>query len=154
MIGRDFFIAPQICCQRERHGSESCGWEICSDGLGREYIIYSFGIGEDATFEASLITHYGITVHAFVPTPKSIQRVERQGFPQRFRMHPFGLAETDGQIEFALPKNPEHVSGSIILTEHTGSEKISVEVKKLRNIMQENGHNRIDLLKMDIEGAE
>ena len=35
------------------------------------------------------------------------------------------------------------------------SEKyINVNVKKLRSIMNEYGHNNIDLLKMNIEGSE
>ena len=35
-----------------------------------------------------------------------------------------------------------------------GEKYIDVNVKKLRSIMNELGHTRIDLLKMDIEGSE
>jgi FkbM family methyltransferase len=154
ILGCGFFVTPQISCRREKHGSESCGWVICSDKICRDSVIYSFGIGEDASFEASLIARYGAEVRAFDPTPKSINWVEQQGFPSQFKMHPLGLAENNGQVEFALPNNPEHVSGSIIRAEHVGCEMIRIEVKRLKNIMQEQGHARIDLLKMDIEGAE
>lgn len=57
-------------------------------------------------------------------------------------------------IQFNPPENPVHVSYTIIDRPETKENAISVPVKKLKTMMYELGHNKIDILKMDIEGAE
>ena len=64
-----------------------------------------------------------------------------------------GIGSEEGIHKFYLPSNEEYVSCSLV--EGMKSKKyINVNVKKLRSIMNEYGHNKIDLLKMDIEGSE
>ena len=64
-----------------------------------------------------------------------------------------GIGTEDSIQKFYLPSNEEYVSCSLV--EGMKSEKyINVNVKKLRSIMNEYGHNNIDLLKMNIEGSE
>ena len=47
------------------------------------------------------------------------------------------------------------MSGSLIEQKNTDSQKVvQVEVKTLETIMTQLGHKHIDVLKMDIEGAE
>jgi FkbM family methyltransferase len=141
-----------------RLGTDYGGWAIDRDQpLGPDSVIYSFGVGEDASFDAELINRFGCTVHAFDPTPRSIQWAEAEKkagrLPAQFVMHGYGLAGHDGEITFFAPENPNHVSHTAI--ESAASDrKISVPVKRLGTVMRELGHNRIDLLKMDIEGSE
>src|SRR5438309_12554 len=52
------------------------------------------------------------------------------------------------------PENPEHISHTILNRPSTEEFAITVPVRKLSTIMGELGHNSIDILKMDIEGAE
>ena len=56
-------------------------------------------------------------------------------------------------MKFYVPKNPEHVSHSLVNLQKT-EDFISVKVKRLADIMKELGHQQVDLLKIDIEGAE
>jgi hypothetical protein len=60
---------------------------LCGPGcIGTEYggyfwtrpletssVVYSFGIGEDFSFEIGLAARYGVTVHMFDPTPRSFE---------------------------------------------------------------------------------
>ena len=56
---------------------------------------------------------------------------------------------------FFLPKNDRHVSGSTQTIKTISQEKkIKVHLKKISDIMNIYEHKKIDLLKIDIEGAE
>lgn len=154
LVGRDFYPGIDLRCPIRRFGSAYGGWNIVADRINKQSVVYSFGVGEDASFDNDLIDQPGVTVHAFDPTPKSIDWVKQQGFPDAFVMHEYGLADHDGEVTFCPPENPEHVSHTLLDRRSTNDRAISVPVKSLATIMAELGHERIDLMKMDIEGAE
>lgn len=153
-IGKEFIVRPDIICAKERFGLDYGGWDVVTKGIDANSIIYSFGVGEDASFDMALIDKFSLTVHAFDPTPKSIEWVGRQGFSDRFVMHEYGLAAFDGIVSFNPPENNDHVSHTLLDRSSTKAESISVPVKRLSTVMKELGHGKIDILKMDIEGAE
>lgn len=132
-------------------GSEYGGWSVYSERLNAQSIIYSFGVGEDISFDLELIHQHKCPVHAFDPTPRSIAWVKSQAFPAHFRLREYGIAAYDGTAQFFAPEDPAHVSCTML---PRPGETLSVAVKRLSTIMNELGHERIDLLKMDIEGAE
>ena len=84
-------------------GSGDGEWCLCADNIDSHSVIYSFGVGYDIGFELGLIRRLGCEVHAFDPTPLSIEWVARQGTPPRFHFHPFGIAGHDGTARFHLP---------------------------------------------------
>jgi len=153
-IGKDFLIKPDVSCSTKRLGSDYGGWNILEELLDCDSVVYSFGIGQDASFDRGLIDLFGVDVHAFDPTPGSIQWVAEQRFYEKFVMHNVGLAAFDGTVQFNPPANPDHISHSMLARPETESQAIEVPVQCLRTIMMELGHDRVDLLKMDIEGAE
>ena len=58
-------------------------------------------------------------------------------------------------IDFFLPNDINLISGSIIKQLNVNeAEKIIVEMKTWQDIFYSLGHNKIDIIKMDIEGAE
>jgi FkbM family methyltransferase len=117
-------------------------------------VVYSFGIGEDASWDLGLICAKGCVIHGFDPTPKSLKWVENHVNEPRFVMYPHALADFDGSLDLWLPANPDHVSASIRQSSGTSDEKITVPCEKLSSIIKRLGHERVDVLKMDIEGAE
>ncbi len=153
-MGREVFVTRDVQCQCMRFGSEYAGWDVATESLDNNSIVYSFGVGEDVSFDLALIDRFGMTVHAFDPTPRSIQWVKRQDMPAAFILHEYGVASYDGLATFSPPENPDHVSHTMLERASTREAAITVDVKRLATIMAELGHARIDVLKMDIEGAE
>jgi FkbM family methyltransferase len=99
-------------------------------------------------------------VHAFDPTPVSAQWVRRQQFPPQFQFHQIGLAGFDGMAGFLAPPKEGWTSfafdgAAVAAAEAAPSQaRIQAPVKRLTTLMRELGHDHLDLLKMDIEGAE
>lgn len=119
-------------------------------------IIYSFGIGEDLSFSESVISDYGACVFAFDPTPRAIEYVRKHELSgnTNFHFYDVGISDCDGLGEFHLPRNDNYVSGSLEKYDGVREESIKVKMKTLPTIMNELGHDQIDILKMDIEGSE
>ena len=154
LIGRDFRPALECNCPVERFGSDYGGWDVATDGLNRDSVVYSFGIGEDASFDLGLIRRFGLTVHGFDPTPRSLRWVSAQSMPPEFVMHPYGLADRDGLAAFYPPKRSGHVSYSLLPRAGVKDGAITLPVRRLAAIMDSLDHDHVDLLKLDIEGAE
>ncbi len=152
--GKDFFPPVEVRCRCEHFGSEYGGWKVAVDYLPEDSVVYSFGVGLDISFDLALIERYGLTVHAFDPTPDSIRWVKQQNLPGQFILHEYGLADFDGEVTFYPPAREDYISHSMLAEAKSWREPITVAVKSLPTITKELGHHRIDLLKMDIEGAE
>lgn len=154
-LGRDPRHRIQIDCPREFHGGIAHGgWTICPTSISQQSIVYSLGVGDDISFDLSLIEGYGVNVFAFDPTPESINWVRSQTLPQEFHLFECGIADHDGIVKLHPPENPKNVSYTLLHQPSTSDRAIEVEVHRLRTIMEKLGHQRIDILKMDIEGAE
>lgn len=151
--GEDLFFAPELRLPTVTLGARGAAWTFCPSGLERASVVYSLGVGEDASFDCELIGQWGVTVHAFDPTPRSVAWAAQQALPPEFVFHPLGVAAEDGLRRFSPPHDPTHVSHSLI-GRNPATCMIELPVRRLASIMRELGHERIDLLKMDIEGAE
>lgn len=151
--GKGVFYTRDLHRPVEWHGSERCGWAICPEGLTNDSIVYSLGIGQDASFDQSLIDRYGLTVYAFDPTPETAAWLAGQSMPGNFRYQPVAISDYDGSADFFAP-----VAGSKCSTlqaripGQTPSHRVTT--RRLKTLMRDLGHDRIDVLKMDIEGAE
>ena len=118
------------------------------------WICYCAGIGETIDFELELADRFGCEVHAFDPTPRSIEFATplAQAHPG-LDFHPVGLWSQDTEQVFWAPQDPSHVSYSIPNIQGTDTHFTAV-CRRVSSIMEELGHDRIDLLKLNIEGAE
>lgn len=155
LSGEYSYLNPTVRCRHAWYGNSYGGFYACPDLLNANSIVYSFGIGEDTSFDEAIISRHGCDVFAFDPTPKSIAWVTRQSLPERFHFSGVGISDRTGFADFYLPKNPLHVSGSVVEQENVNlMERITVHMKSIGDIAKELGHNAIDVLKMDIEGAE
>ena len=133
------------------------GFYLFPNVIKNNAVILSFGIGEDVSFDRAVSDKFGCPVLCFDPTPKSINWVTNQGSDliKNLIFYKYGLAEKTHNAMFFLPKNKDHVSGSIILQEAVDTkDHISVELKSIGDICSELNIQHIDVLKMDIEGAE
>jgi len=150
------FSPPRVQAVRRlrRIGSDYGGYFVDISLLPPDAVVYSLGIGEDISFDLSLIQQYGVTIGAFDPTPKVKTWIQSQSLPAQFRFQQIGIADFDGEADFYLPPKRDFISHSMIRARQYSEDSIRVPVAKLATVMRTLGHNRIDILKMDIEGAE
>ena len=150
------FAPPRVQtdCALQKLGSEYGGYTLDPSRIGPDAVVYSLGIGEDVSFDLALIERFGVTVHAFDPTPKVKTWLTSQTLPKEFRFHDVGIADFDGDTVFYLPPRKDFVSHSIVQARQYSQDSIRVPMIRLGTAMKQLGHTRIDVLKMDIEGAE
>lgn len=146
-------IEPVSCKTSALYGGDH-GWVVDESLLNRESVIYSVGVGSNIDFDIELINSFGATVHAFDPTPRSIEWVKNQQLPKHFIFHPFGLSAENGHMDFFPPAKASSTHFSPIDRYGDTSNVVRAPVKDIDTIASELNHKEIDLLKMDIEGAE
>jgi len=145
------FYRSETECPRLQLGEINARFVVNPALLGPTSVFYSFGIGTDISFDLECIKRFSLQIHAFDPTPRSLAWLGRQQLPSGFLVHPYGVADFDGTITLHPPADPTHVSYSSI---DNGGEGVECPVYKLTTIMKTLGHDKLDLLKIDIEGAE
>ena len=152
--GREPWLRPDVTVNLR---SFDC-WTLCPDLLKADQIVYSLGVGDTIDFDLELIDATGVEVHAFDPTPHSLQWMEAQETPENFHFHPWAAAGRDGQL-FLYPRvKSDGTKSKVMYTimEEKGNNDDAVEVPAftIATMMQKLSHESIGLLKMDIEGAE
>ena len=162
MVGRTFrkltgriLHSPDVDVPRETIGTSYGAHTVLRESLDARSIVYSFGIGEDVSFDLGLIERYGCRVHAFDPTERSVAWARANIDHLLWKLHPIGIAAEDGEAEFASPANETHVSffRAVDAAAHRQG-SVRLTVRSLPSIMRDLSHDRIDLLKMDVEGFE
>jgi FkbM family methyltransferase len=139
---------------KETIGTSYGSHTVLLGALNERSIVYSFGVGEDASFDLGIVERYSCEVHAFDPTPRSRSWAQRHIRHPLIRFRPVGLAARDGTIDFAAPDNSRNVSFSRADSTRDDQDTVRLHVRSLPSIMRDLDHDRIDLLKMDIEGFE
>lgn len=160
-----------------RIGTHYGGWVIPQNFLNEKSIYYGVGAGEDISFDVGIVNQYNCQAHIFDPTPRAIKHFDllskntAAGLPtpansnpkntysvspqklELLKFYPVGLWNEDTTLKFFSPADESGVSHSAVNLQRT-EKYFEAKVKQLPTIMQECGHDRIDLLKLDIEGAE
>ena len=136
-----------------RLGTSYGGWAVPIGLIEPSWVCYAAGIGEDASFDVALAS-IGCDVLAIDPTPRAIEYVEPLvALHGNLRLAPVAVWGDDSEVDLFPPTDPSHVSHSITNRQHT-AEPLRVPARTVASIAAEHGHQRVDLLKLDIEGAE
>lgn len=135
-------------------GSTYGAWTIPADALTKDSACYLAGLGEDATFDLGLIERFGCTVYAFDPVPEAARYAEGVAAEEpRFHFQPVGLWSSDGTLRFYENAEPGFVSRSATNMHGTGAYS-EAPVRSVASLMSELGNERVDLLKLSVEGSE
>jgi len=136
-------------------GSLYGGFYLHTNKINSNSIIYSLGIGQDITFDSRVMDLFNCQVYAFDPTPKSVNWVKKNVFNKNFKFIPNGISKSSGVKKFYKPKNQLHVSGSLYDSHAVNKyDYENLNFITLIDAMKEHDHQNINVLKMDVEGAE
>jgi FkbM family methyltransferase len=164
----------------KKYGTQYGGWTLPSNlDLGKESILYSAGVGEDISFDILMSSYYDPHIVLIDPTQKAVKHWDevqqyytankeftgniQSDYLDKISGHTpnfgkiiyenIGLWKEQGILQFYKQTNPNYVSQTLIQGMY-GDAYENVPVDTLQNIMKKHGHTSIDLLKLDIEGAE
>lgn len=164
----------------EKLGTNYGGWYVPTNmNLNENSIVYSGGVGEDISFDLLVQCKYNCDIILIDPTTKAIKHFEevkqyynsKKSFTGSIQkdyylhiqyLHPnfnkfkyvnIGLWNKKDELKFFKQTNNNYVSQSLV-ENMFGNNYDIVSVDSIKNIMKQQGHTQIDLLKLDIEGAE
>lgn len=154
LLGKELRLRIELDVDVVKHG----GWWFSPAHLQSGSIVYSLGVGDEVDFDLAIIEQYGVEVFAFDPTPNSIDLLDKSMLPERFNFQPWAVTANDGILKFYPRLKKDGTKSDVMFTmipeEETRDDVIEVPAYSLSTITDKLGHDRIDLLKMDIEGAE
>jgi FkbM family methyltransferase len=136
-----------------RVGSEGAHWTVPLAEFDSSSVCYLAGVGEDISFDIALVEKTSCEAHSFDPTPRAAAHVEPIDLPNGYTFHQFGIWSSNTTLKFFAPANLANVSHSILNLQRT-EEFFEADVRRVKSVMDELGHTKLDLLKIDIEGAE
>lgn len=136
-----------------------CNWTVCTKGFNADTVIYSAGVGRDITFEHALADKFGAKIVLLDPSPTALETMQQaENNREDFCFEKVALAGHSGMMELAPPPDPEEGSwlskNEVDESTCIGEGSIKVPCSTIKDLMAKHGHKEIDLLKMDIEGAE
>ncbi|KYK54435.1 uncharacterized protein DCS_06393 [Drechmeria coniospora] len=118
----------KVVCGMSRYEKRSPG-PSSSSNPAKELIVYSFGVSTDSSFEAALLDRLNARIWGY-----------------DFSVNGWGAQIHGPQYSRAI----FHKTGISNVTNKAGDPPMT----KISDLMKENGHTYIDIVKMDIEGAE
>ncbi|GAB3889394.1 hypothetical protein GCM10028825_24000 [Spirosoma agri] len=153
------------------------GYHIPDQFLTSKSVCYCVGAGEDVSFDTELKVIYDAQVYIFDPTPEGINHFQKlkdytvSGKPMTLHENaPFtyrtsteqlneitfvevGVWDSKTTLKFYEPTRENYASHSVFLFKESGN-YIEAPVDRLKNLMETLGHNSVDIVKLEIEGAE
>ena len=173
-IGR---LRDSHCITHKKLGSTYGGWYVPIGVLNSTSVCYTVGAGEDISFDVGLVNQFNCHVYICDPTPRALKHYEllrgntiqgartstglgTQDFYDcdtaalsHVQFLPYGVWNESKAMRFYAPKNPAHVSHSLVNLQGT-QDYFDAECRAIKDLMSELKHSQINLLKLDVEGAE
>jgi len=135
-------------------GSEYGAWMIPAKLIEPGWMCYLVGAGGDVSFDLELIRKYGVTVRSIDAVESYVEdaRAEADGQLGFTAVHA-AIALKDGPIRMQVTHDPGSLSVSAAQL-YDSDDFIELPGRTLPSLMAELGDEKIDLLKLDIEGSE
>jgi FkbM family methyltransferase len=124
-----------------------CGHTFLPSLMGPAPLVLDIGANE-GDFTRAMVQQFGCRVHALEPNPYLFADLQRSAIPG-VTVQNVALADTRGPRPFVLMENTEYSHFS-----SAGDSGIQVEAVTLGDLVSQIPKASIDLIKMDIEGAE
>ena len=152
--GKELWLKPDIRFET----SKASEWTFIPDMIDANSVIYSLGVGDNIDFDLEIIRRFGASVFAFDPTPYAMQWVEEQELSERFIFKPWAASGEDGTLRLYRRTNKRGKKAKVMWTAEgeagDTTDFIDSPAYTIDSIMNALEHERVDILKMDVEGAE
>ncbi len=126
-----------------------CVHTFIGDYLNNDSIVVDLGVNH-GEFSKEIIKRYGCTVYGVEPEPYLFSAL-----PNLNKLHVFPLAITDYEGTINICINPSRCASTVSSLKESGGQEVEVKCITLDSFLSNQvGTCKIDLLKMDIEGAE
>lgn len=119
-------------------------------------IVFSAGVGQDVSFDLALIERHGARILLLDPTPTSRRYIERLNLPPTAEFEPVAVNDEDGEVQLfidGVQSNFDEANSLSISNRGVQSVGQIVPCRRINTLMEERGLNRLEVLKLDIEGA-
>lgn len=118
--------------------------------------VFDVGANKGDYTLACLSRFEDVTIHAFEIAPPTYQKLVRNVSSDRVKFNQFGLSDTDGSFTLNYSVDDDGLSSIVEgIRIHDGNwRSLPVDVVRGDRYCRENGVGSIDLLKVDVEGAE
>jgi FkbM family methyltransferase len=167
------------------YGTKYGGFYLPEDiSMPKNPVIYSFGVGEDITFDVFLANKFNSKIHLFDPTPRAKEHVNvvkkflkdfkepeydkriGGGYKKYWKMileyktNPDNLIMNDYGLHIKNGNFKFYSPANKDFVSHSvvsgvkSDSFINVEMKNLKTIMRKKKHDKIDFLKIDVEFLE
>jgi FkbM family methyltransferase len=115
-----------------------------------EPVIYSFGVGNDVSFDVEAADLFGVPIFMYDPTPNVALFMKDFQGDKRLIFKNQGIYSRDAEVKLYTS---DKVLNSSLYPIHGKEKHEIVRCRTLADFMAENGHDHIDILKMDVEGV-
>ncbi len=135
-------------------GTSYGGWKIPDRALTAGQVCYCVGSGGDISFDLELMRRYGAVVRAVDPV-EAYERyaLEAAAGEPLFSFRRAAVTTSDGPLRMQAHHEPGSQSLSAAGLYDT-DDWVEVDGRTIQSLMAEFGDQRIDLLKLDLEGLE
>ncbi len=117
---------------------------------GCKPVIYSFGVGNDISFDKAAADEFGVPIYMYDPTPGVAELMAEYEGDERFIFTNEGIYSKESDFKFYTS---DRTLNSSLYPIHGKSKHEIVRCRTLDSFMKDNGHQSIDILKMDVEGV-
>jgi FkbM family methyltransferase len=135
-------------------GSSDAGWTVPADSIDASWTCWCVGAGADVTFDIDLLNRHGARVRSFDPFHVFGEMAQRQANDNPlYSFHEVAVAPADGPLIMWGRQDLEQGGVSAVNLYGT-RQSFERPGKTLATLKNELGDERVDLLKLDIEGSE
>ncbi len=135
-------------------GGDYGAWRLPVGSIDPSWVCYMIGAGGQISVDIALARDYGATVRTFDAVAAYVERAREQAADTpRITAYQAAIAVEDGPIRMQVTHDPNSLSVSAASLYESES-FVELPGRTLRSLMDELGDQRIDLLKLDIEGSE
>jgi FkbM family methyltransferase len=113
-------------------------------------VIYSFGIGNDISFDTAAADEFGVPIYMYDPTPGVALLMKEHESDERLVFRSEGIYSREAEFKFYT--SDKRLNSSLYPIYGKADHEI-VKCRTLASFMEENDHYFIDILKMDVEGV-